>query len=114
MFDSLEWEGPVVWWNPVDGWRHAFTPDERPSPGRERETLCGQAVTLIDPSAVDWLMPTCDTCMNAAIHRRDDRTERHRNVRTTPPVFPRADHSPNQAVLRDSAGTDETYPRWSR
>lgn len=76
MSGGLQWEGPVVWWNPVAGQRHAFGPDRRPHPGEERDTLCGATVTLTDPSDVDWLMPTCDICMSAAVARSDARAER--------------------------------------
>ncbi|SFT89828.1 zinc-finger [Actinopolyspora lacussalsi subsp. righensis] len=112
MLDSLEWQGPVVWWNPVGGWRHAFTPDQRPHPGQERETLCERTVTLIEPSDVDWLMPTCDTCMTAAIRRRDDRTERDRHTHTGPWASPLFGHPPPAEPGGDTA-TDDYFP-WSR
>lgn len=68
--------GPVVWWQPVEGERHALPPHRRPHPGEERETLCERRVTLIDPTDVDWLCPTCDVCMVRArerVHEREDR-----------------------------------------
>lgn len=71
--ESLKWQGPVVWWNPVDGFRHAFSPERRPHPGQERITECGLSVTLIEPGPVDWLMPTCDTCMARAREHVEDR-----------------------------------------
>ena len=83
--EGLFWQGPVVWWNPVDGWRHAFAPDRKPQPEQERVTLCGQAVVLIDPSELDWLAPTCDVCMNRAKEwsqqRQDAIAERRRDQR---------------------------------
>ncbi|SFD85186.1 hypothetical protein SAMN04487819_10491 [Actinopolyspora alba] len=36
------WSGPVVWWNPVGGFRHAFSREIRPRPEQRRDTLCGQ------------------------------------------------------------------------
>ncbi len=71
--EGLRWQGPVVWWNPVDGLRHAFSPERRLHPGQERDTQCGLPVTLIEPDAVDWLMPTCETCMARACARMEDR-----------------------------------------
>ncbi|WP_017973539.1 zinc finger protein [Actinopolyspora halophila] len=73
---GLSWEGPVVWWNPVEGFRHAFTPERRPRPEQRRETLCGLRVTLIEPDEVDWLLPTCDDCMSAAVVRGRDKEHR--------------------------------------
>ncbi|NYH79477.1 hypothetical protein FHR84_002815 [Actinopolyspora biskrensis] len=73
---GLSWEGPVVWWNPVEGLRHAFTPEQRPRPDQWRATLCGPRVTLIEPDEVDWLLPTCDDCMSAAVTRGRDREHR--------------------------------------
>ncbi|MBA8825775.1 hypothetical protein FHX42_003141 [Saccharopolyspora lacisalsi] len=67
------------------GWRHAFSPEAKPRPEQERVTLCGQAVVLIDPSELDWLMPTCDTCMDRAKQwsqqRQDAIAERRRDQR---------------------------------
>lgn len=74
----LSWEGPVVWWHPVDGWRHALSPELRPRPGQERATVCGEAVTLAEASDVDWLAPTCDTCMAEARARGNARAARDR------------------------------------
>ncbi len=83
--EGLFWQGPVVWWNPVGGWRHAFAPDMKPRPGQERVTVCGQAVVLIDPSELDWLAPTCDACMGRAKEwsqqRQDSLAERRRDQR---------------------------------
>ncbi|MDR7301208.1 zinc finger protein [Haloactinomyces albus] len=78
---GFQWEGPVVWWRPVDGYRHALPPEERPAAGQQRETVCGESVTLTEPAAVDWLMPTCDACMAEACARRDARAERARAER---------------------------------
>lgn len=75
---GLSWQGPVAWWQPVAGWRHALPPDQRPRPGQERETLCGEQVTLIDPSDVDWLLPTCATCMATAIELGEQRRRAER------------------------------------
>ncbi|NYH80820.1 hypothetical protein FHR84_004188 [Actinopolyspora biskrensis] len=74
--DGFEWPGPVVWWNPVDGFRHAFDAGQRTRPGQNRETLCGSNVVLIDPSELDWLLPTCDICMSAAVERGRTKEER--------------------------------------
>ena len=63
--------GPVAYWNPVDGTRHGLFPDVRPHPGQQRETLCGLSVTLGDPTPVEWLSPTCDDCWTEAKARRD-------------------------------------------
>ncbi|GAB3549139.1 hypothetical protein J2S53_004147 [Actinopolyspora lacussalsi] len=71
--ETLRWRGPVVWWQPVAGWRHALSPELRPRPGQRRTTLCGEDVELIDPTEVDWLMPTCDTCMSLACDRMEQR-----------------------------------------
>ncbi|MDR7301951.1 zinc finger protein [Haloactinomyces albus] len=81
MYGGVEWEGPVVWWQPVEGQRHAFSPDRRPRPGQERDTVCGEQVTLVELAEVDWLAPTCDVCMAEACTRRDARVERDREAR---------------------------------
>ncbi|NYH80353.1 hypothetical protein FHR84_003710 [Actinopolyspora biskrensis] len=75
------WSGPVVWWNPVAGLRHAFSRELRPRPGQERDTLCGQWVTLIDPSELDWLLPTCDICMSVAVEHGREKEDRERQAR---------------------------------
>lgn len=79
---GLSWKGPVVWWQPVAGWRHALPPDRRPHPGEERETVCGESVTLIDPSDVDWLLPTCDTCMARAMELVEQRRQEEQYARS--------------------------------
>lgn len=63
--------GPVVYWRPFEGLRHALSPAELPRAGQVRDTLCGVSATLTDPSEVDWLAPTCDHCMVHAKARRD-------------------------------------------
>ncbi|ASU80706.1 hypothetical protein CDG81_00595 [Actinopolyspora erythraea] len=74
------WSGPVVWWNPVGGFRHAFSREVRPRPQQQRDTLCGQRVTLIDPSEVDWLVPTCDICMSTAIEHGREQEQREQET----------------------------------
>ncbi|GAB3294437.1 zinc finger protein [Parasphingorhabdus pacifica] len=64
MFEVVR--GPVVFWRPLQEQRHAIHPTPRPHPGQQRRTLCGVDATLTDPSAVDWLAPTCPECMAAA------------------------------------------------
>lgn len=97
VFGYAEWEGPVVWWQPTRGERHAFPPDRRPRPGQERETVCGEQVTLVELAEVDWLAPTCDACMAEARTRRDARAERDREARRA-----------RERVAREQAG------RWTR
>ncbi|MDR7301869.1 zinc finger protein [Haloactinomyces albus] len=83
MYEGLvgSWQGPVVWWQPVLGERHALSPEERPRPGQTRDTVCGLSVTLQAPSDVDWLLPTCDECWAQAVARRDDQVEHQRAQR---------------------------------
>ncbi|WP_188987102.1 zinc finger protein [Saccharopolyspora thermophila] len=68
--------GPVVYWRPHGGLRHALWPPELPRAGQTRETVCGSTITLTDPSEVDWLDPTCPTCMDKARQLRDERDRR--------------------------------------
>lgn len=70
---SFQRQGPVVYWRPLKGERHALPPTHVPRPGEERETLCGLNVTTTDPSDVDWLDPTCGHCMARATALRDAR-----------------------------------------
>ncbi|MEV6229466.1 zinc finger protein [Saccharopolyspora shandongensis] len=65
--------GPVVYWRPHGGRRHALWPPELPRAGQTRETVCGGTITLADPSEVDWLDPTCEFCMAKARELRDAR-----------------------------------------
>ncbi|MEV0698469.1 zinc finger protein [Saccharopolyspora sp. NPDC050389] len=65
--------GPVVYWRPHGGQRHALWPPELPRAGQTRETVCGRTVTLADPSEVDWFDPTCEFCMGKARELRDSR-----------------------------------------
>ncbi|SFD72881.1 zinc-finger [Actinopolyspora alba] len=78
---SIGWRGPVVWWNPIAGYRHAFGPDTPPRPEQHRDTLCGVSVTLTESSDADWLLPTCDSCMSEALIRSENREQRHRDAR---------------------------------
>ncbi len=95
---GLTWRGPVVWWQPVAGWRHALSPDQRPRPGQERQTVCGEQVTLIEPSDVDWLLPTCDTCMAAAVELGEQRRRADAQSASW--------ESPFQAVVRRLRGDE--------
>ncbi|MDR7301784.1 zinc finger protein [Haloactinomyces albus] len=97
LSEGLQWEGPVVWWQPVVGQRHALSPEVRPKPGQERDTGCGQSVTLIDPSDVDWLMPTCDDCVARAVELGEQR--RQRSSQQAPSW-----ESPAQAAVRRLRG----------
>jgi zinc finger protein len=65
--------GPVVYWRPNGGQRHALWPLELPRAGQTRETVCGKSITLTEPSEVDWFDPTCETCMVKARELRDER-----------------------------------------
>jgi hypothetical protein len=62
---------PVAYWRPHGGLRHALHPTDPPRPGQVRETLCGRVVEVGDPTAIDWLSPTCDTCWLTATAARD-------------------------------------------
>ncbi|WP_372495380.1 zinc finger protein [Saccharopolyspora soli] len=73
MVFGLVSPGPVVYWRPHGGQRHALWPMELPRAGQERETVCGDTITLIEPSEVDWLDPTCEFCMTRARELRDAR-----------------------------------------
>ncbi|MCA1227001.1 zinc finger protein [Saccharopolyspora sp. 6M] len=54
--------GLVVYWRPMGGARHAFSPDRPPREGEWRSALCGTGGELVEPSDVDWLDPTCPEC----------------------------------------------------
>lgn len=65
--------GPVAFWRPVGGLRHGLSPVEVPRPGQERTTLCGETVTIVEVSEVEWFAPTCDDCWGWATSQRDGR-----------------------------------------
>lgn len=65
--------GPVVYWRPDGGRRHALWPPELPRAGQTRETVCGLTVTLAEPSELDWIDPTCEPCWAKARELRDAR-----------------------------------------
>ncbi|MFC7341405.1 zinc finger protein [Saccharopolyspora griseoalba] len=67
----------VAYWRPHGGLRHALHPTEPPRAGQERAALCGRAVEVGHPTAVDWLSPTCDACWRIATAARD-RQSAHR------------------------------------
>ncbi|MCA1187844.1 MULTISPECIES: zinc finger protein [unclassified Saccharopolyspora] len=54
--------GLVVYWRPMRGERHGFSPDRPPRAGELRSALCGTSAELVEPSDVDWLDPTCAEC----------------------------------------------------
>ena len=74
-------QGPVVYWRPFDGSRHALSPNPPPRDGQTRETLCGVTTTLAEPSELDWLDPTCPQCWVEAKERLRQRQERRRQER---------------------------------
>ena len=76
LADILTWPGPVVWWHPTGGQRHAFHPDPKPAPGQHRHALCGDEATLAPATYTDWLAPTCDICMARARDRAHAREKR--------------------------------------
>ncbi|MHA6801567.1 zinc finger protein [Bounagaea algeriensis] len=69
----LDRQGPVVYWRPWEGLRHALDPSEPPQPGRQRTGLCGTAVEVRDADATEWLAPTCPDCWAHARELRDAR-----------------------------------------
>ncbi|RKT83949.1 zinc-finger [Saccharopolyspora antimicrobica] len=71
MHDMFQSAGLVAYWRPVDGVRHGLLPTEPPYPGQERETLCGTTVSIVKPTDLDWLAPTCGPCWDEARSRRD-------------------------------------------
>ncbi|MCX2730851.1 hypothetical protein OOZ19_11425 [Saccharopolyspora sp. NFXS83] len=77
-------DGPVAYWRPVDGARHAMLPTERPHPGQQRKSLCGEDITITKASPEDWLAPTCAACWDAARTRGDEAAQRN-----APAVRPR-------------------------
>lgn len=56
-------------WVPADGARHA-TADVRLAgaytPGDEIDSLCGNRVTVAEPTDIAWLWPTCTDCYSEA------------------------------------------------
>ncbi|GAB2760580.1 hypothetical protein GCM10027174_41330 [Salinifilum aidingensis] len=69
----LDRQGPVVYWRPWQGLRHALDPSEPPQPGQQRTGLCGAPVEVRDAGATEWLAPTCPACWDRARQRRDAR-----------------------------------------
>lgn len=63
--------GPVAYWRPFEGVRHALEPTEPPQVGQQRQALCGDSITVTAASDVAWLAPTCDFCWAEATSRRD-------------------------------------------
>lgn len=66
--------GPVAYWRPVRGQRHALSAEWLPHPGQVRDALCGLRLVLTEPSDHDWLAETCTACLNRAKALRDERT----------------------------------------
>ena len=65
---------PVAYWRPFEGERHGMAATRLPRLGQEREALCGRLITIVDPSVVDWLAPTCSECWGRATRIRDKRS----------------------------------------
>lgn len=61
----------IAYWRPFGGFRHGLYPDAPPHPGQQRETLCGLNLTVGNPTEVEWLSPTCESCWDEARSRRD-------------------------------------------
>ncbi len=66
-------QGPVVYWHPFGGERHALWPTSPPQHGQVRDTVCGRNTTIAQASDVDWLAPTCVECLTKARAMRDAR-----------------------------------------
>ncbi|MFR9729328.1 zinc finger protein [Saccharopolyspora sp. MS10] len=70
-FGVFHGRGPVAYWRPVSGVRHAVDPGEPPHPGQARTALCGAELKITKASAEDWLAPTCAACWEVARALRD-------------------------------------------
>ncbi|KAA5824942.1 zinc finger protein [Saccharopolyspora hirsuta] len=60
---------PEHHWQPAAQRCHAIAGTLPPGPHRAGErltTLCEQHVTAAEPSALNWLWPTCPECLRAA------------------------------------------------
>lgn len=80
-FPRFDRQGPVAYWRPYEGTRHAMEPSEPPRPGHDRETLCGDAISVVEPTVVDWLAPTCAECWRRALRLRDARVAEFQRAR---------------------------------
>lgn len=65
--------GPVAYWRPARGQRHALSADLLPHAGQVRDALCGLRLVLIQPTDDDWLAATCASCLVRAKQLRDGR-----------------------------------------
>ena len=89
----LDRQGPVVYWRPWEGLRHALDPSEPPQPGQQRTGLCGTAVEVREADAVEWLAPTCTDCWTHARELRDSRAAARAAERTAERTAERAAHA---------------------
>lgn len=67
--------GPVAYWRPAQGERHALSPEQRPYPGQSRQALCGLRLTVTEPTDCDWFAETCTECLIRAKALRDAREQ---------------------------------------
>ena len=65
--------GPVAYWRPARGERHALSPEQRPYPGQVRDALCGLQMTITETTDCDWFAETCRDCRERAKALRDAR-----------------------------------------
>lgn len=65
--------GPVVYWHPFNGERHALWPVSPPEPDQERDTVCGLRTVIERATELEWLAPTCHECWAKARALRDAR-----------------------------------------
>lgn len=70
---GMQAKGPLVYWRPWNGERHALWPTSIPRAGQERDTLCGAKASITEPTEIEWLAPTCGVCMSKAQGLRDSR-----------------------------------------
>ncbi|GAA3352156.1 MULTISPECIES: zinc finger protein [Saccharopolyspora] len=67
--------GPVAYWRPAKGERHALSAEQRPYPGQVRDALCGLRFTINEPSDCDWFAESCADCLARAKALRDAREQ---------------------------------------